>query len=585
VLIKSALRLALASVFCLSGVLGVRFAAVAQIEPVQSGEARHAMVVSANPLASEAGMAMLDAGGSAADAAIAIQAVLTLVEPQSSGFGGGAFALHWQESSLLLESYDGRETAPLAADGSLFLQPDGQPMPFLEAVIGGRAVGTPGALRMLELMHQQHGRLPWAKLFAPAIRLAEEGFTVTPRLSASIDKAEGLADEPAARKYFFDADGQPWPAGHTLKNPAYARLLRHIAAKGADAFYKGSFAAELVARVQAHPTNPGVLDDRDLKQYRAVRRAAVCAPFRGYNVCGMGPPSSGGLTVGQILGMLDNFPDMLKETQYAHLFVEASRLAYADRARYMADADFVAVPGKALLDPDYLKARAALMPPHIASMEPAQAGEWPATQLPPSERERAVDPKQKNTGTSHFVIADAAGNIVSMTTSVESAFGSRQLVHGMILNNQLTDFSFTPRDENGLLVANRVEPGKRPRSSMSPSIVFDHNWRPVLAIGSPGGSRIINYVAEAIIEILDMGYSPPAAFALAHIGNRNGVTEVEAGWVGDGMALQLGLRGHEIRRSEMESGLHAILFIRSNDEAVRLIGGADPRREGHVVGR
>ncbi|MBV6632883.1 MAG: gamma-glutamyltransferase [Alphaproteobacteria bacterium] len=556
----------------------------------RSGTGDRAMVVTAHPIASQVGMAMLAAGGSAADAAVAIQTVLTLVEPQSSGLGGGAFALHWRADQLLLDSYDGRETAPMSAAGDLFLKDDGDPMPFWDAVIGGRSVGTPGTVRLLERLHQDHGRIDWEILLQPAIGLAETGFPISPRLHASIDAAQGLFDDSVTAAYFFGLDGRPRPVGHILKNQPYADLLTRIAREGGDAFYKGPIAEDIVEKVQGHPVNPGLLSIEDMAAYRAVRRAPVCGLFRVYRVCGMGPPSSGGLTVGQILGIYDA-ATMAKGPAGAnlvpggsvsdHIYAEASRLAYADRGQYMADADYVSVPEKALLDPDYLAQRAALIDLVGAMDGRAEAGEYPATQMAAMA---GADGTQKDHGTTHFTVVDADGNIVSYTGSIESAFGSRQMVHGILLNNQLTDFSFRPMDEAGKPIANRVEPGKRPRSSMAPTIVFDHLYHPTLAIGSPGGSRIIGYVARAILHILDGGLSPAEAVAQPHIGNRNSKTEIEQGAAGDPFAQGLALKGHEVVRPSMVSGLHAIQFQRDAEGNMRLVGGADPRREGHVVG-
>ncbi|MAJ63623.1 MAG: gamma-glutamyltransferase [Alphaproteobacteria bacterium] len=557
-------------------------AADAPVQPIQSGRASKAMVVTAHPLASRAGIEALAAGGTAADAAVAIQAVLTLVEPQSSGFGGGAFAVHWSGRDLLLDTYDGRETAPMAARDNLFLTPEGAPMDFTKAFIGGRAVGTPGTLRLLERMHRDHGALPFRTLLQPAIDLARDGFAVSQRLHDSIGKAEGLSNDQTAFTYFFNTEGEPWPVGHILKNPDYAALLEAVADQGVDAFYNGRIAEDIVAKVTGHSTNPGLLSTGDFARYRAIRRSAVCAPFRDLRICGMGPPSSGALTVGQILGMVGQFlPDDHDErarVMGAHRYVEAARLAYADRARYMADADFVPVPVKALVDPDYLDRRAGQMSLDQASVGPAIADDWPATQLE-TRLDAGIDPRQKNSGTSHFVVVDGSGNVLSYTGSIEMAFGARQMVHGILLNNELTDFSFAPRDRAGALIANRVQPGKRPRSSMSPTIVFDAAWHPVLAVGSPGGSRIINYVAQSIIDILDYGYEPAGAFAKPHVGSRNGPVEVENRGDAYPIAQALSQMGHEVRVTTMESGLHGIL-IRDGE----LIGGADPRREGHVIG-
>ena len=538
------------------------------------------MVVTAHPLATQAGITVLAQGGSAADAAVAIQAMLTLVEPQSSGFGGGGFALHWSAETLMLDSYDGRETAPLAAGGDLFLRADGTPLDFMAAVIGGRAVGTPGTLRLLERLHADHGRLDWPELLAPAQRSAEEGFSVTRRLHESIAASAGsLRDDPVAAAYFLTPEGEAWPVGHRLKNPDYASLLTRLMADGADAFYRGDIAEAIVAKVQSHPRNPGLLRLDDLARYQAVRRAPVCVLYRVYRVCGMGPPSSGGLTVGQILGMLDGYdlrgegPDETRRRH--HLYAEVAKRAYADRARYMADKDAVPVPVAALLDRDYLMQRAASVDVNAASVGPALAGDWPADQL---GTRLGADPAQQDSGTSHFVVVDAAGNIISYTGSIESAFGARQMVHGILLNNQLTDFAFEPMAADGQPVANRVQPGKRPRSSMAPTIVFDGLANPILALGSPGGSRIINYVAMALVNMLDRGLTPAQAFAAGHIGSRNGALEVEQGAVPPSVIEALRAMGHEVEMVPMVSGLHGIALY-----GEQRLGGADPRREGHVA--
>jgi gamma-glutamyltranspeptidase/glutathione hydrolase len=539
-------------------------------------EAARQMVVAANPLAAEAGLAALRDGGTAADAAVAAQLVLGLVEPQSSGIGGGAFLLAYSASDGSLVAWDGRETAPAAATPDLFLA-GGRPMGFFDAVVGGRSVGVPGVPALLEDVHRRHGRLPWARLFEPAIRLAEEGFAVSPRLAALIaeDRAR-LAAHPSTAAYFLEADGSPKAAGTVLRNPAYAETLRALAAGGAQAFYRGPIAADLVAAVRSHPTNPGLLTADDLAGYRAVPREAVCGPYRAVEVCGMGPPSSGGLAVLQILGVLDHF-DMASldpmSADAAHLTVEAARLAFADRNLYVADRDFVPVPVRGLTDPGYLTQRAQLV-------SRDRAIEAPAAGNPPWREGRLWGPggSPELPSTTHLSVVDAAGNVVSMTSSVESAFGARMMVRGFVLNNQLTDFSFSPV-AGGRPVANRVEPGKRPRSSMSPTIVFDRAGEPVLVVGSPGGARIIGYVARTISAVVDGGMDPGDAVALPHVVSIGGAADLEEGTAAADLRAALEARGHTVSVRELNSGLSAIA-IRGG----RLLGGADPRREGAAVG-
>ncbi|MEM6440205.1 MAG: gamma-glutamyltransferase [Pseudomonadota bacterium] len=538
-------------------------------------EATRFMAVAAHPMAAEAGRAVLARGGSAADAAVAMQAMLTLVEPQSSGLGGGMFLMHWEAAAGALTAWDGRETAPASADGGYWLDADGAPMGFWDAVVGGRSVGVPGVPKLLERLHETHGRLPWAELFGSTIAAAEEGFAVSPRMAASVARAQarGLDRFEAAAGYFFGEDGAPRAEGFVLRNPALAATLRGMARDGTAAFYGGALGRRIIDAVQA-ADNESELTMDDLRSYRARVRDPVCVDYRGHQVCGMGPPSSGALTVGQILGMLENFDlAALGDGPEAwHLFAEASRLAYADRALYMADADFVEVPVKGLLDKDYLASRAALIDPE-RSLGVAEAGS------PPSDhgRLRAPDGTEKDHGTSHFVAVDAEGNMVSATSSIETGFGSRLMVGGFLLNNQLTDFSFSPERE-GREVANRVEGGKRPRSSMAPTVVLKEG-RPVLLIGSPGGSRIIGYVAANIIRILDWGMHPAQALERGHVINRNGATDLEAGTEAEALAKPLESLGHEVRVRDLNSGLHVIAL-----EDGRIVGAADPRREGVALG-
>ena len=536
---------------------------------------RH-MVAAANPLAVEAGLRMLDAGGSAVDAAIATQLVLNLVEPHASGLGGGAFLLYFDAAAGAMHAYDGRETAPAAATPELFLAPDGKPLAFSEAVTGGRSVGVPGLARLLELAHRRHGRLAWGDLFQPAIDLAEKGFPLSRRVHTLLLRGGGLDRDPAARRYFFGDEGHPLPAGTVLRNPEFARTLRVLAAGGADAFYSGEIARDIVAAVRGHPYNPGVLSEADLAAYRVREVAPLCAPYRTYRVCGMPPSSSGGIAVLQILGMLSHF-DMARvrpgSSEAVHLLSEAGRLAFADRNRYVADDRYARVPVEGLLDADYLAARARAIRPE-RSMGRAEAGTPRGAEIA-----YADDAMQEAAGTSHIAIVDAAGNAVSMTTTIEAFFGSRVMVRGFLLNNQLTDFSFVPL-QDGTPVANAVAPGKRPRSSMAPKLVFDGADRLHLVVGSPGGSLIINYVAKALIATLDWQLDIQAAIDLPNFGSRNGPTEIERGTSAEELIGPLKALGHEVRVIDMTSGVHGIMR-RENG----WIGGADPRREGIARGR
>jgi len=530
------------------------------------------MVAAANPLAAQAGREILRAGGSATDAAIATSLVLNLVEPQSAGIGGGAFLLHYDGNSSDVAAYDGRETAPAAVGPDLFLRPDGEPMGFWEAVVGGRSVGVPGLVRLFELAHKAHGRLPWAALFEPAIRLAEEGFAVSPRLNALIAQDKYLKSDATAAAYFHDASGAPLAVGTRLRNPAFAETLRRIARNGADAFYAGPIAEAIVTAVQGAATSPGRLGLADLAGYAAKQRDPVCAPYRVWRVCGMPPPTSGGVAVLQTLGILQGFdlPALAPDSVAAwHLIAEASRLAFADRNRFLADADFVPVPVNDLLDPAYLARRGALISPETSLGKaepglPTQNGAMPIQNDPPS--------------TTHLVVVDAEGNGVSMTASIENAFGSRIMAAGFMLNNELTDFSFRP-EVDGRPVANRVQAGKRPRSSMSPTMVLDGRGKLALAVGSPGGSRIIGYVVKSLVATLDWGLDIQAAIDLPNVVNRNGATDVEEGTSSDALVAGLAALGHEVKVRPLNSGLHGIVVTENG-----LTGGADPRREGVALG-
>jgi len=503
--------------------------------------AKHFMVAAAHPLAAQAGYDMLERGGSVLDAAVAVQAMLGLVEPESSGIAGGAFLLHWSAAEKRLRSYDGRETAPALARPDRFLK-NGEPLGFREAAIGGRSVGVPGVLRMLELAHGKHGRLPWAELFKPAIDVAENGFVLSPRLHAQ------LAREKDVHLY----EGRA--AGERVFNREYGATLRQIAAKGAGAFYEGAIADDIVRAVRAN-AKPGDLSAADLALYRAREREPLCAPYRAYRVCSMGPPSSGGVGVLEILGILERtrFAAAPAESVEAlHLFSEAGKLAYADRARYLGDPDFVAVPVARLLSPEYLAKRASLI------------GERASRRALPGDLEH---------GTSHFSIVAANGDALAMTTTVEATFGSHILVRGFLLNNELTDFDFVPGG------ANEVRGGKRPRSSMAPAMVFQDQMLQML-IGSPGGSMIINYVAKALVATLDWQLDIQAAIDLPNFGSRNGPTLIERGMAYEGLAKALTDRGHDVQLAPLESGLHG---IERTPQGWR--GGADPRREGVARGR
>ncbi len=539
------------------------------------GTAQRHMAAAANPLAAAAGRDILRSGGSATDAAIAIQLVLNLVEPQSSGIGGGAFFVHWDEAGRKLTTLDGRETAPKAARPERFLGADGKPMKFVEAVVGGRSVGVPGTVRLLEEAHKRWGKLPWANVIAPAIKLAEDGFAVSPRLNGLLTLEKNLARDARAAAYFYEADGKPKAVGTVLKNPAFAVTLRAVADGGADAFYEGAIAQDIVATVTGHKDNPGDMTLADLAAYKVEERTPLCGRYRVYTLCGMGPPSSGAVAVQQILGVLEG-KDMARigpGAEAAHWFSEAGRLAFADRALYLADPTFVSVPASGLIDEAYIRERAKLVGPD-KSMGKAVAGD------PPNKRAQLLAPSDGiENGTSHISVVDAQGNAVSMTTTIEDGFGARLMTAGgFLLNNELTDFSFAPT-EDGKPVANRVEPGKRPRSSMAPTIVFDAFGRLYAVTGSPGGSQIIGYVAKTLVALLDWKLDPQQAVDLANFGSRNGPTELEKGTEAEAWKAALEAKGHEVRLIEMTSGIQAIVKTPAG-----YLGGADGRREGVAIG-
>lgn len=535
-------------------------------------ESQGGLVVAAHPEAARIGAEILGAGGTAVDAAVAVAVALTLVEPQSSGIGGGAFALHHDGETGLLTAWDGRETAPAAAGADLFVG-DGARLSWLEAVPSGRSVGTPGLLRLLEAMHAQDGALPWAQLITPTIALAEEGFTVTPRLSQSLVELERITDairrNPAARALYYPGD-RPVQPGQRLQNPQLAATLRVVAESGADALYEGPLAEQIVAAVQAADP-PGALSLADLATYRAVQREPVCLDFRAHQVCGHPPPTSGGVTVLQILGLLGPPAASPDDPAGLHRFIEASRLAWADRDRYLADPDAVSIPTQALLDPAYLAARAAEILPDQRLSE-VTPGELPL----PAPPDGPICPEGNDT--THFVVVDGTGDVVSLTSSVEMAFGSGILVGGFLLNNQLTDFAFDPQGPHGP-VANRPGPCKRPRSSMAPTIVYDTDGQVVLALGSPGGSRIISYVARALVDTLDHGLTLQEAVSRPHLVGSGSAVELEQDcgtppWPAS-TADALGALGHTVRWTSLNSGLHGIERTEAGWRSA-----VDPRREG-----
>lgn len=541
---------------------------------IKAASATEYMAVTANPHATKAAIQMLAKGGTAVDATIAAQLVLGLVEPQSSGIGGGALILSYRADHKKTFYYDGRETAPMAVDENYFMR-DGKPRPFMQTVIGGYSVGVPGLMRVLELAHQRDGKLPWKQLFTPAIDLAESGFKVSTRLHQLLKHLPQVAARPAIKRYFFNTAGEPYPVGYMLKNPAYAQTLRTLANKGAEAFYQGDIARAIVDAVSKDAINPGRMTLKDLAGYRAEVRQPLCSTFLNFRVCGASPPSSGGTTVGAILGMLQQFPLQnypVPSVKLTHLFTEASELAFADRNAYLGDPDFVSVPTEALVAQSYLTARAKLINPNKA--EPASAGK----PLAAPEHITAGSPEMPNT--SHLVIVDQYGNGVSMTTTIETGFGSRLMVGGFLLNNQLTDFSFTPSDARHHLVANRIQPGKRPRSSMSPTIVFNQQGDLRLLVGSPGGSRIIDYTARTILYHLAKQMPIAEAIAAGNIAAIGRNLEIEPGTLTMKQIARLKAMGHSVVERDLNSGIHAIALIKDT-----LYGGADPRREGNVAGR
>jgi len=552
---------------------GAFFAFLVAAAPAKAGQtlARHHMIAAANPLAAQAGLAMLRQGGSAVDAAIAAQMVLTLVEPESSGIGGGAFMLLWDPAKKKITSFDGRETAPASASPGMFLDAYGRPLAHMDAIPGGLSVGVPGILAMLELAHKKYGKLPWASLFAPAITLAEKGVPITNKLAGELREFPQIAAMPDVKRYFTKPDGTLVKAGDTLRNPELAATFRLIAKGGARAFYSGEIAKAIVDKVRQAPLNPGGMTLNDLASYRAVERVPVCGDYRQAKVCSMGPPSSGGIAVLQILAMLQRFkPAALQPGTVSeiHLFSQASRLAFADRSVFVGDPAFVRVPVRGLLDRRYLQQRSLLIEP---ARDMGQAA--PGT-LAPYAPERG----KERQGTSHMSIVDDAGQVVSMTTTVEFILGSEMMAKGFFLNNELTDFSFLP-EHDGKPVANAAAPGKRPMSAMAPTIVFDHGrfW---IALGSPGGPAIIPYVGETLVAMIDGGLDPGKAVSLPHSIEMNGPLLLEKDTKLSALAPSLAAMGYDVQPATMEmSGLHIIERTKEG-----YAGAADPRREGVALG-
>jgi gamma-glutamyltranspeptidase/glutathione hydrolase len=563
----------------MAGILALAWVPVTAVaQEVVSGQSlatgAKMMAVTPHPAATQAAYDMLARGGTAADAAIAAQWVLGVVTPQSTGPGGGGFALYYDAATRKTASYDGRETAPKMAGQYMFRGGDGNPMKFYDAAVGGRAVGVPGVPALMEKLHAAHGRLSWRDLFSPAITTAETGFEVSPRLADEVRIARArLRHDTDAQLHFMPDSSTPVPAGYILQNAKYAAMLRDMAINGTGSFYKGALAEEIVKTVR-EDKNPGMMSPEDMAAYKVVERPPVCAPYRAYRVCSVGEPSSGGLTLLSILGMIQHFdlPSMgPNDPKSWHVMGEASRLAFADRNYYMADPDKVKTPGTALIDPAYLTARAKLISGD-APMKSAMPGKPPGWTGAPAAPDAATPPP----GTSHISIVDGYGNAISMTTSIESAFGSHVMVSGFLLNSQLTDFSFEP-DHEGKPVANRVQGGKRPRSSMAPVIVFDAAGVPVLMIGSAGGSAIIGYILERIVAVLDWGLPVDTALSISNVIQRGNGFEIEetAGTLGE----KIKALGHPVTMKPLDSD---IIAIHRQDGVY--IGAADPRREGTAKG-
>ncbi len=544
-------------------------------------------VVAAHPLAAEAGRRILNQGGTATDAAVAAALVLAVVEPQSSGIGGGGFLLHF-DGRRSVQAFDGRETAPAGATEGLFLLPNGQPRPFAQGVVSGLSVGVPGMVRMLELAHRQHGRLAWATVVAPAIVLAADGFPISPRLNQSLQADRHLRLQPAAAAFFYQADGRALPVGHQLRNPALAAVLRRLAAEGSRALHEGPVAQDISQRVQSHE-RPGTLTPADLAGYQALTREPLCHDWQRWRICGMPPPSSGAVVMGQVLGLLaQRAPQPMLEggqasAEWLHSYIEAARLAQADRDQYIADPAFVSPPAgswHSLLDAGYLSERAQLMGPRAAAQ--VSAGQ-PASTL----KAHAPQAESMEAGTTHLSVVDAAGCAVALTASIEASFGARILADGgtglsggFLLNNQLTDFAWQPRNAQGMAVANRAEAGKRPRSSMNPVLVFDRNsGQLVMSLGSPGGLAIPHYIAKALLGGVEAGLSPQAAVDLPNFAQFGSTAVLETGRFKPETLAALRERGHRVQEAELTSGIHTL-----QRQGSLWLAGADPRREGVAAG-
>jgi gamma-glutamyltranspeptidase / glutathione hydrolase len=545
------------------------FALTLILTPVQAFAAG-GVVSSADPRATEAGREILRAGGSASDAAMAMLLTLTVVEPQSSGIGGGGFLIHHNGASGAVETIDGRETAPSAALPTRFVGADGKPMGFVQAFVGGLSVGVPGNMALMADAHKKWGKVRWAKLFGPAIRLAENGYVVTPALANRLNGlAKIWADFPAAQAIYWEG-GKPKAVGATIKNPALAAFLKQLAKGGAKAFYAGQNAKEIIRATATTKRNPVTITAADISAYRAKPRAAVCTTYRTYKLCGMGPPSSGATTVFQILGQIERF-DMKtlgKDSPTAwHVIAESMMLAYADREKYLGDADFVQVPVAGLLDKNYVASRSALISP-TTSLPTYEAG------TPPGAQARTTAISSEVAGTTHFVAADGKGNVATMTSTIEGPFGSQIIANGYFLNNELTDFTFAP-EKNGAPVANRVQAGKRPLSSMSPTIVYDKDGKVILALGSAGGKRIIMHVAKTLIGVLDFGLPAKEAIALPNIYFGGEAVLVEGGTSLAAMQGQLAALGRTVVSSDLGSKVNAIERTSKGWQ-----GAADPRSEG-----